>query len=159
MMTLRSSRASPPLHNNPRQPLRGRAGGAGALGRDTPPSPNLPAGERRHGQQGRARLGGGAPATAGAGRRSPAPLAAARGLARAVASAPHRPPAGKRRKWRVRFLVWFVWFLIQRLRSFRIPRTQLSARLAGAQPRGSGLPAGRVGRPRGLSLIHPLRGL
>lgn len=101
MMTLRSSRASPPLHNNPHQPLRGRAGGAGALGWDTPPFSHLPAGERRHGH----RAGPGW----GAGRRSPAPLVA-RGLPRAAAS-PQRPPAGKRRKWRIHVLLWFCLFV------------------------------------------------
>lgn len=101
--------------------------------------------------QGRARLGGGAP--------SPRPsrrvgASASGGVSSEAAGRKEEKMAGS-----FLALVLFWFFLLQRLSSFRIPRTQLSARLAGAQPRGSGLPVGRAGRPRGLSLILPLGGL
>lgn len=87
MMTLRSSRASPPLHNNPRQPLRGRRGGAGALG------PTRPGRERPGPAGGRSSEHWGA----GPGGRAPPPHRA--GPPRAAAAAfPQGAPPGKRRK-------------------------------------------------------------
>lgn len=95
--------------------------------------------------QGRARLGGGA--------KEPRPsrragASASGGLSSEAAGRKEEKMAGSC----LALVLFGFFFLLQRLSSFRIPRTQLSARLAGAQPRGSGLPVG-------LSLILPLRGL